>query len=452
MDGIPGYGTAICYDDVITGSDSVVAAGDYKLASTGALTTGITAWDAAKAAVQLEIHESAAQGTDNSGYLDSITVNDIVVLRYLPDRWISYRLTATPTKSGSVYTLALDPLGYDERGGAGALADGEMDITFSRGTGAAGQQGAAGDDGQPGYGRALGYDDVRTGSGQNTSGNGRYKLAKTGALSTGVSTWADAKAAVRLWLSPTDRDGTDESDYLDTIEVDDLVTLRLAADRWISYRATTAFTQSLGGFWYFDVMPVSHNEAGGTGALADGNVDFLFSRAQDGTDGTNGTDGATGASGATGPSGIPGYTRRATYDDIRLTTFTVNAAGRYKFTLVNSESGVANWENVKAAATLHLHEEDADNVYLGTYFGSLKSGDIVVFRLAEDRWIAYELTAAPTVSGDIWTLPISRISHDESGGTDAVADGDVEFLFSRSDVLALRAYRAGVYSEALAPR
>ena len=107
-------------------------------------------------------------------------------------------------------------------------------------------------------------------------------------------------------------------------------------------------------------------------------------------------------------------------------TGAVTAAGSYAFLTAGSASGspevIATWEGLRsAAATLRLHQSDASGASRAAAYGAVGEGDIVEWRKADDCWVRYRVTAAPTrpASGSLapsrWEFPVAWMTYAATG-------------------------------------
>lgn len=284
-DGQPGYGAVLRYNTLRTGSDAVNANGHFKLASSTAPGTGISAWDAVKDAASLQLFTTDAGGTDQNDYLAALAVGDLITLRLAHNRWIAYRLTADPSITASVATLALTRASFNEAGGVGALTSTATDFLPSVApSGADGATGPAGPPGLPGYNRVTTYNDIYFGpnTASQVAGAGDYALARPDSQTWGRNLWSNHKIATRLYLNEEEADGTHLGAFFGSLEAGSLVVFRLRLNTWIAYELTAAPVEQANGIWQFQIMYLAHDESGGqgtaNGVVEDGNVDFLFAR------------------------------------------------------------------------------------------------------------------------------------------------------------------------------
>ena len=85
---------------------------------------------------------------------------------------------------------------------------------------------------------------------------------------------------------------------------------------------------------------------------------------------------------------------------------------------------LTTWEALRSdAATLRLHQTDAGGASQAAAYGSVEAGGIVEWRKADDCWVRYRVTAAPTrpASGfSRWEFPVERVSYAPTGCAGAI--------------------------------
>ncbi len=148
-------------------------------------------------------------------------------------------------------------------------------------TGPAGSAGASGDPGDlgiPGAGHTLLYDNVET---TQPNAAGRYAiLSDYTDVTSGILSDADLQTADGVCLYAEDRDGDNQSWYLSHLTVGSTITLKVAEDKWYSYRVASVITDGAAApdRW---VYQVTFEEKRGDTAALDGasgvDVDFRFS-------------------------------------------------------------------------------------------------------------------------------------------------------------------------------
>ena len=106
IDGLPGAGAIIKYDDVRSGG--VSGQGDYQFSDSSSYTSaGLTDWNEVKDADYLFVHDTDADGTDQSDYYAQIQVGDLVVNFVSDDQWASYSVTSIDDSS-DIYRFGID--------------------------------------------------------------------------------------------------------------------------------------------------------------------------------------------------------------------------------------------------------------------------------------------------------------------------------------------------------
>ena len=106
---------------------------------------------------------------------------------------------------------------------------------------------------------------------------------------------------------------------------------------------------------------------------------------------------------------------------------TGEAATAGSWAILGADGGVlTTWEALRGeAATLRLHQTDAGGASQADAYGSVEAGGIVEWRKADDCWVRYRVTAAPTrpASGSSrWEFPVEWITY---AGTGAGCTGTV---------------------------
>ena len=162
--------------------------------------------------------------------------------------------------------------------------------------------GTDGVSGTSGYGFSTTYDKLdKTG---NTSMTASYALhtqynENGGYTSDSTDITTDFSTVVGFQLHKTDaaHPANDNSNYLsNVVQVGDTVTFYISDNRWYTYSIVTIDSSNQTDRHNFKLSFISENISGGETAhpTAPGNeVEFRFSRAQDGTDGVNGTSAIT---------------------------------------------------------------------------------------------------------------------------------------------------------------
>ena len=87
---------------------------------------------------------------------------------------------------------------------------------------------------------------------------------------------------------------------------------------------------------------------------------------------------------------------------------------------------LTTWEDLRSdAATLRVHQTDAGGTSWATEFGAVEAGDLIEWRKADDCWVRYRVTGAPTrpASGSSrWEFPVEWMTY---AGTGAGCTGAV---------------------------
>ena len=174
--------------------------------------------------------------------------------------------------------------------------------------GAQGRAGAPGADGHPGIagtGRVISYA-VPARSGTQAVGAGQWRFYRS-ADSAYKQAWSTIRAvtdAAVLVLHTEDAAGNAVGDYLEELEVGDVVTLRVSATQWIDWTITSTALSSV--LRSLGLRQHEFDERGGQVLPSGGTVDFRFSRAPQGAQGNIGPPGPKGAQGLAGPPGSQG--------------------------------------------------------------------------------------------------------------------------------------------------
>ena len=131
-----------------------------------------------------------------------------------------------------------------------------------------------------------------------------------------------------------------------------------------------------------------------------------------------------------GKGALPGAGRILVYDDQESGSLT--AAGQYKFSNAAAFSGnsVITPANVKAAAYLYVHKQDAGGTDQSHYYDEVQAGDVVVWFDDNDFWMEWFITAKQK-TGDVYRFALTFIESIEEDAHN-LADGDVDLRFSRA--------------------
>ncbi len=129
-----------------------------------------------------------------------------------------------------------------------------------------------------------------------------------------------------------------------------------------------------------------------------------------------------------GRSALPGAGRILVYDDQESGSLT--AAGQYKFSNAAAFSGnsVITPANVKAAAYLYVHKQDAAGTDQSHYYDGVQAGDVVVWFDDNDFWLGWFITAKQK-TGDVYRFALTFMDAIEEDAHNLV-DGNVDLRFS----------------------
>lgn len=121
--------------------------------------------------------------------------------------------------------------------------------------------------------------------------------------------------------------------------------------------------------------------------------------------------GPEGKAGRPGVDGQSAFGRSLTYDDA-IASGNPSGGGQYKFSnssIYGGSGAIGNWNDVRDADYLFVHEEDASDTDQTGYFNQLVVGDTLVYFWASDRRVEYEITAIDK-SGNVYRLSLSMLT------------------------------------------
>ena len=131
---------------------------------------------------------------------------------------------------------------------------------------------------------------------------------------------------------------------------------------------------------------------------------------------------------AESPRGATGRGTVLPYDDVHIGAQNVSSQGDYKFQETITGVGLSQWSDLKfRAAYLTVDETDAGGTSQATFYDAVEVGDIVRLEVATDRWISWQITAAPEEFGNNRRFKLRRTGFVEGGGTAPISDGAVTF-------------------------
>jgi len=352
--------------------------------------------------------------------LDSqIIVSDIDQLTQL-----IYIVSGPSSLSGGIYTFPVTFVGWNSgptltlnqnigvffaiagllgpTGPTGATA-GNTGVTGATGdvgdTGSTGPTGSTGSTGAPSF---YGFEYVYQSANVSTPGGGGFSFDTL-----------NPNLASVLYISIAELNAIQITSLLENIKNNSQIVISPQDQSYQYVYQTTADATLVGNVVYINVMLLGTPN----GTLVNGtDVGVFFASA--GADGFTGSTGPTGAqghtgltgqSGNTGPTGGTGQTGLLAFKDyqyIFTTTLTTTPATTF-----------ASVDNVSPyfSSNMYLNQNFVGGFFGGSYLTILPKGTLITMSTQDQtNWITWRTTAAVTISGSVFTLPITPIGSSNS--------------------------------------